>query len=127
LAADVILSRPGRYGADDLEAYAQRVRQRFGRPRARGAADWLPPSWLQAVASRLLAAPWFARRIVMERWFLHTTEPSLKLRHFAQLTTQIPGRYDTSQGHVDHGRRLERSAGPSERSHQPIDQGRGVP
>jgi 2-polyprenyl-6-methoxyphenol hydroxylase-like FAD-dependent oxidoreductase len=95
IAADVIMSCGGRYSRDDLDIYARRIGDRFGRPRGPGVTQWLPTSWRQGLAARLLASPWFARRIVMERWFLHTKDPALTLRHGPQLTIQIPDRYDT--------------------------------
>ncbi len=60
-----------------LETYRQRVFQRFGQPRQGATAEWLPASWLQSIAGRLIASPWFARHVVLERWFLHTQQPAL--------------------------------------------------
>jgi flavin-dependent dehydrogenase len=81
IAADVILSCHGRYREDDLGRYAQRVLDRFGEPRRRAATDWLPVAWLQSAASRLLASRWFARTVLMDRWFLRASQPALCLQH----------------------------------------------
>ncbi|MAG93241.1 MAG: geranylgeranyl reductase [Planctomycetaceae bacterium] len=75
LAADVVAQAEGRYSADQLASYAERLIDRFGRPRSR--ADWLPAAWLHAAASKLMATQWFSRRFVLDRWFLHAGEPAL--------------------------------------------------
>jgi hypothetical protein len=63
-------------------AYASAVLARFG-PRAGraqpGLTGRLPERWRGAVASRALASEWFARRFVIERWFLHREIPPLAL------------------------------------------------
>ena len=81
MAADVILSGAGRYGRDDLRAYARRVVDRLGEPRRLMAGPWLPGWCLSSIATGLLNSRWFARRIVMDRWFLHAAEPILRLEH----------------------------------------------
>jgi hypothetical protein len=52
--------------------------QRFGR-RAPGeeAAAWLPPGLKLFLAARLLATTWFARNVVIGRWFLHSAQRPL--------------------------------------------------
>jgi geranylgeranyl reductase family protein len=62
-----------------LAGYADRIEARFG-PRARRGDDpttWLPPAWKQALAGWLLSRPAFARRVVLDRWFLHRNMPTL--------------------------------------------------
>jgi flavin-dependent dehydrogenase len=77
IAADTIAAAAGRYGRDDLATYDQQIRQRFGKPRGRGPLDWLPAAWLTPLAGRMLISKWFARHIVMDRWFLHNQLPPL--------------------------------------------------
>ena len=77
LAAQTILEADGDFSCRRLEPYAERITQRLGEPRAGGAADWLPASWLRAIAVRLLASKNFSRRVVLERWFLHMHDPAL--------------------------------------------------
>lgn len=77
LAAAVIAGADGDYARDRLEAYPRRLIERLGAPRSHGASDWLPASWLRVLAARLLASKRFARRVVIERWFLHMHEPAL--------------------------------------------------
>jgi hypothetical protein len=78
MAAEVIAAAGGNYSSADLQPYADRVRARFGRPRAASTAQWLPASWLQFVASRLMVSRSFARRVVIERWFLHQQQGALQ-------------------------------------------------
>ena len=61
-----------------LEAYARAVRARFGPDEARpGLEDRLPAAWRRRLAGRLFAWPWFAREVVVKRWFLHAELPAL--------------------------------------------------
>ena len=78
LAAAVIAEAGGDYARDRLADYSRRLTERLGTPRLRGASDWLPASWLRVLAARLLASKHFARRVVIERWFLHMHEPALE-------------------------------------------------
>jgi geranylgeranyl reductase family protein len=69
-------------GAPDAagRAYERALVARFGRRhgrKRRGVSDWLPERWRGAVAGRALATPWFARRVVVEHWFLHRRIPPL--------------------------------------------------
>jgi geranylgeranyl reductase family protein len=77
LAAAMIRQAGGDYCRKSLDVYAQRIIERFGPPRKGGAGQWLPASWLRAIAARLLASRQFSRRVVLERWFLHTDQPAL--------------------------------------------------
>jgi geranylgeranyl reductase family protein len=77
MAADVIASAAGDYSAAKLEPYRQQILARYGRPQASGPTDWLPAAWLRFVAGRLMATRWFARNVIMDRWFLHSREPAL--------------------------------------------------
>jgi flavin-dependent dehydrogenase len=77
LAAAVIAEAAGDYSGHRLADYHRRLTERLGTPRTRGASDWLPASWLRVLAARLMASKQFARRVVIERWFLHMHEPAL--------------------------------------------------
>lgn len=62
---------PNPYSADGLAPYASEIRRRFGSPH--GANYWLkrlPQSVLPGIAGRLLTTRWFAREILIGRWFL---------------------------------------------------------
>ncbi|MBI3376427.1 MAG: NAD(P)/FAD-dependent oxidoreductase [Betaproteobacteria bacterium] len=78
MAAEIIRNAAGRYTRARLAPYADRLAQRFG---ARGhepdAAGWLPPDLRQSIAARLLSTAWFARNVVIDRWFLHARQRAL--------------------------------------------------
>ncbi len=60
-----------------LARYEDAILARFG---ARSPSDpdpRPPPSWQAALAGRLFALPWFARQVVVDRWFLNRGVPEL--------------------------------------------------
>jgi flavin-dependent dehydrogenase len=62
-------------------AYARAVEARLGPrrpPRHPGLTELLPPRLARAAAGRLLGTRWFARRVVVDRWFTHRREPALR-------------------------------------------------
>jgi flavin-dependent dehydrogenase len=72
LAARALLQ--GGLGPGALPLYQRGVRQRFGVRHGRtrpGPTDWLPARWRGPLSGRVLAWPWFARNVVVGRWFLH--------------------------------------------------------
>jgi flavin-dependent dehydrogenase len=71
LAADLVLELSGDYRRERLAGYARRLEQHLGRPRPIRPARWLPESWLQHIATRLMATRWFTKRVVIENWFLN--------------------------------------------------------
>jgi geranylgeranyl reductase family protein len=78
LAARAIRSATGAFDAADLEPYARALAARFGARRAGiGLTDLLPAPLARRAAGWLLSQPWFARRVVVERWFLHAHQPPL--------------------------------------------------
>lgn len=78
MAAAVILEAGGDYRQSRLEPYAGRLAARFGK-RDAGAprTPWLPEKLKQKLAAKLLATRWFARHVVIDRWFLHAGQPAL--------------------------------------------------
>jgi flavin-dependent dehydrogenase len=75
-ARSIPSSRP----QDAPGAYARAVEARLGRRRGRpglGVTDLLPEAWRGPVAGRFLANRWFARHVVVERWFLHRFDAPL--------------------------------------------------
>ena len=78
LAAETILAADGSYSQERLRPYAVQLRDRFGKPRKNAISGWLPAAWLQAVAARLLVNRSFARKVVIDRWFLHAHQPQLQ-------------------------------------------------
>ncbi|WP_111655930.1 NAD(P)/FAD-dependent oxidoreductase [Isoalcanivorax indicus] len=67
-----------------LSGYEAALRARFGRrgDEAQGSvSEWFVADWLKArLAGPLMRSPWFTRRVVTERWFLHSDTPPLALR-----------------------------------------------
>src|SRR5690606_8572084 len=74
-AADAVVAARSDYTMARLRTYAEAVRERFGTPRQRTSADWLPASWLQFAAARLMTNHAFTRKVVIDRWFLHAHQP----------------------------------------------------
>jgi flavin-dependent dehydrogenase len=78
LAAETILAARGDYRREHLEPYARRVEARFGRRAVRPPAADAPSRLRRRLAHWLLGRPWFVRRMVLDRWFLHLDQPPLK-------------------------------------------------
>ncbi len=73
-------ARAGRPLEEGLPAYARALETRFGPrvPRRRlGLTDLLPAPLTRRLAGRLFATPLFARRVVVDRWFVHAHQPPL--------------------------------------------------
>ena len=78
MAADVIAAANGRYTRDNLAPYADRIVERFGKPRSTAITDHLPHGMLRFLAARLMGSRWFSRRVVLDKWFLHRADPPLE-------------------------------------------------
>ncbi|MCC6301950.1 MAG: NAD(P)/FAD-dependent oxidoreductase [Gammaproteobacteria bacterium] len=77
MAAQCVLAARGDYRRDRLTPYQERLAARYGlraEPASRGVA---PERLKQALASWLLRSRWFARHVVLDRWFLHAHEKPL--------------------------------------------------
>lgn len=74
LAAAAIVAARGRHTREQFESYERSLQARFGR-----SADLLsraiPSALTGALVPRLVAMPWFVRRFVLDRWFLHAGRP----------------------------------------------------
>jgi flavin-dependent dehydrogenase len=79
LAAQTILAAGGRYQREDLAPYGERLRARFGAPGPGLLGRLVPAGLLRALGRALLSTEWFSRRVVVDRWFLHTQQPALRL------------------------------------------------
>jgi geranylgeranyl reductase family protein len=78
MAAEIILDAAGDYRQRRLEPYVDRLTRRFGKRHSGHAATSLLPQQLrQKLAAKLLANRWFARHVVIERWFLHHGQPAI--------------------------------------------------
>ena len=79
LAAETIVEASGACAIERLAPYERRIVERFGpRRRQRALTDLLPDSILQNLAGRLFATDWFARRVVLNDWFFHADQSSLR-------------------------------------------------
>lgn len=77
MAARIITAAGGDYSRAALAPYEAQVEARFGRRDERG-LERLMPLWMRhALGRRLIASPWFSRRVVLEKWFLHMDQPPL--------------------------------------------------
>lgn len=78
LAASTIIESDGRYDHERLDAYIDRLRERFGLGSiGRMVSQLVPPAISRAAGRRLLTSGWFVRHVVLGRWFLHSREPAL--------------------------------------------------
>ncbi|MPZ17789.1 MAG: FAD-dependent oxidoreductase [Luteitalea sp.] len=80
LAAQAIA---GNRRSDGLAAYQAAVQARFGRRGPTGnhttsIGGLLPRAAITAAGRRLLGTRWFSRHVVLDRWFLHRNESSLR-------------------------------------------------
>jgi flavin-dependent dehydrogenase len=78
LAAATVLDARGRYSADRLQPYADRLAGRFGAGSlSTTMSKAVPEGFGAALGRRLLSAPAFVRHVVLDRWFLHRHQPAL--------------------------------------------------
>jgi len=75
LAAKAILDADGQYTRDRLSSYRDLLAIQFGTSQG----DWatrigrnLPQAAMKSLAKMLLGTQWFPRRVVLDRWFLHS-------------------------------------------------------
>jgi flavin-dependent dehydrogenase len=80
LAAKAIVEARGKYDGESLEVYRTLLAQRFGAREhwATKLGRQLPSRLIQLLGERLLGMRWFAREVVIDRWFLHAGEPTLE-------------------------------------------------
>ena len=74
MAAQAIAAAQGIYSPERLELYRDRLMQRFGKAESHWAtriSSHLPTAAITFLAVRLLTREWFARGVVLDRWFLH--------------------------------------------------------
>jgi geranylgeranyl reductase family protein len=78
LAADVIRRCDGDYSAAQLQPYHDMIVQRFGHRQPEPSfLDRLPPGIKQLVAAELMKSSWFTKKVVTDRWFLHSHQQPL--------------------------------------------------
>jgi flavin-dependent dehydrogenase len=78
MAATTIIAAKGRYTPDRLKPYENRLRARYSdQPLMRLMARTIPSTLTASLAARLFDSPSFVRHVLLDRWFLHATEPAL--------------------------------------------------
>jgi menaquinone-9 beta-reductase len=78
LAARVITHCNGNYSAGKLQPYHDMIEQRFGhRQPGPSLLERLPPGIKQLVAAELMKSGWFTKKVVTDRWFLHSHQQPL--------------------------------------------------
>lgn len=93
MAARVVAAAEGDYSRPRLQVYVAELERRLGTPgRAPGSPSLLPRRMRAALGRRVMMLPWFARRVLIERWFLHSHEPAMRTRSatLAVRTESIP-------------------------------------
>ena len=79
IAADVAAAGDGDFRPESLVAYEHRLVERLGPVKSSQVVAWLPTAWLQQMATQLMATKWFAKKVVVENWFLHRRQGTLKI------------------------------------------------
>ncbi len=78
LAADVLRTADGDYSRVQLQIYHDKLEQRFGkRMPGPDMLEWIPMGIKQPVAAQLMKTDWFTKKVVTERWFLHSHQAPL--------------------------------------------------
>lgn len=78
LASEIIRKANGHYETSNLVPYADAITKRFGaRKQENQFFPVITGKVKQFIGQRLLRSPWFARNIVIDRWFLHSELPPL--------------------------------------------------
>jgi geranylgeranyl reductase family protein len=78
LAAGVVENCALDFSAAQLHSYQERIEQRFGQRHPKPSTlEHLPLGIKQLIASALMKTDWFTRKIVTDRWFLHSDQHPL--------------------------------------------------
>jgi flavin-dependent dehydrogenase len=81
LAAEVIRNCQGDYSSKQLDAYVDKLQQRFGQREPSGRLAGLMPAGLrQSLARWVLGNRWLSRYLLVKRWFLHTQDKPMNLQ-----------------------------------------------
>jgi len=71
LAAQTVLECQPDYSQANLMRYSDLLKRRFGRPSSLNLTRLLSPAMSQAMGRYMFLNDWFARHVLVERWFLH--------------------------------------------------------
>lgn len=80
-ASQILTDANGDFRKQNIQAYQEKMEQRFGkRQPGAGVMERLPEKIRIKLASQLLTSKWFARHVVMDRWFLHQHQAPVTLQ-----------------------------------------------
>jgi len=79
IAAQTIKQAKGDYSTPMLARYQQQMEARFGQREKKDMTDYLPQWFKQSLAGSLLSQEWFVRKVVVDRWFLHSDQAPLTI------------------------------------------------
>jgi geranylgeranyl reductase family protein len=77
LAAATALAANRNYSRARLAPYEASLLSRFGERGGAPALSFLPATLRLSLARALMQTQWFARNVILDRWFLHAQEPAL--------------------------------------------------
>lgn len=78
MAAEVIVDARNDYRQERLAPYVDILTQRFGKKNLhQSTRPLLPEKIRQKIAMKLMRTNWFARHVIIDRWFLHAGQPAL--------------------------------------------------
>lgn len=78
LAASTAISANRDYSRTRLASYETSLLTRFGARGGAPALSFLPASLRLSLARTLMQTQWFARNVILDRWFLRAQEPALR-------------------------------------------------
>ena len=77
LAAATVSAANNDFSRARLASYETSLRSRFGERGGAPALSMLPSSLRLSLARALMQTQWFARNVILDRWFLHSRQPAL--------------------------------------------------
>jgi menaquinone-9 beta-reductase len=77
MAAATAIAANRNYTRARLAPYEASLRSRFGERGGAPALSFLPATLRLSLARALMQTQWFARNVILDRWFLHAQEPAL--------------------------------------------------
>ena len=80
-AAETLINAKGDFSKHQLQNYQDKMEQHFGkRQPIAGIMERMPEKVRIQIASQLLTNKWFAKNVVMDRWFLHQHQAPVGLQ-----------------------------------------------
>jgi len=79
LAAQVIVDAAGDYRRERLAGYEDKLLERFGPREGSALLKQIPTGVRLSLARHLMQTRWFTRRVLLDRWFLHTHQAALRI------------------------------------------------